>query len=69
MVGPEVVVQNDLEGPVQIREISFNGCHWPVLLSPGETTTPCRTQPGSDQVHFRKFDAQQFFNDVLTEIE
>ena len=69
LVGPEVVVQNDLEGPMQIREISYHGCQWPVLLSPGEATTPCTTWPGSDQIHFRKFDAQQYFNDVLAEIE
>jgi len=68
-VAPEVVVQNDLEGPVQIRELSYRGCRWPVLLSPGEATAPCAAQPGADRIHFRKFDAQQYFNDLLVELE
>jgi len=64
----EVVIENGLEAPVEIRELSFNGCLWPVLLAPGERTSPCSCPPGADRVHFKRFDAQAFVSGVLEEV-
>ncbi len=65
LLNPEVVVRNDLGAPVQIRELSFNGCVWPVLLAPGESTSPCACPPGVERVRFKRFDAQAYVNEIL----
>lgn len=69
LINPEVVVQNQLDTPVQIRDLSFNGCKWSVVLAYGESTSVCNCMPGSDRLHFKKFDAQSYFNKILEEIE
>jgi hypothetical protein len=68
LVNPEVSVQNDLGVPVQIRDISFNGCAWPVVLAPGEATSPCACPPGAERARFKKFDAQSYFNKILEDL-
>jgi hypothetical protein len=68
LVNPEVAVQNDLGTPVQIRDISFNGCLWPTVLAPGEATSPCGCTPATERVRFKKFDAQSYVNKVLDDL-
>lgn len=39
-----------------IKDPSFNGCRWNVVLAYGEATSPDRCLPGADRVHFQKLD-------------
>ncbi|MBU1238652.1 hypothetical protein KKF84_10745, partial [Myxococcota bacterium] len=39
-VYPEVVVINNTREDVILRNISFNGCRWDVVLAYGESTPP-----------------------------
>lgn len=57
---PEVVVVNNLREDVLIRNISFNGCQWDVMLAYGEATSPGSCLTGEDQVHFEKFTASTY---------
>ena len=57
---PEVVVVNELEDSVLVRNISFNGCKWDEMLAHEDATAPGRCLTGRDQVHFQKFDAAQY---------
>lgn len=52
----EIVVVNDIEERVLIRDVSFNGCLWSVVLAYGESTTPQRCAPGADRIRFEKLD-------------
>jgi hypothetical protein len=54
---PDVVVVNNTDERILIRDISFNGCLWNVVLSHGQSTAPQRCPPGSDRVHFKKLDS------------
>lgn len=63
-VYPEVVVVNTTREGFLIRNPSFNGCLWNTVLAYGESTSPQRCLPGSDRVHFKKFDASSY-NSVL----
>lgn len=69
LMQPEVVVQNDLPEPAQICCVSVSGCYWPEILAPGQATSPQRCLPGSDRVHFKRFDAQSYLNKVLEDFE
>lgn len=51
---PEVVVVNELDSSVLVREISFNGCKWDTVLAHGQTTDPQSCLAGDDHVHFQK---------------
>ncbi len=66
---PQVTVVNGLGEPVQIARISFSGCFWPDILAPDEATSPQRCLPGSDRVHFKRFDAQSYLNKALEDYE
>jgi len=57
---PEVVVVNTIDERVLVRDVSFNGCLWSGVLAYGEATSPQRCPPGSDRVHFKKFDAAKY---------
>ncbi len=69
MVQPEVVVINRLGEPVQIRDVSFKGCHWAAVLEPGQASPPCACQPGRGRVRFKLFDVQWFVNEVVDAAE
>jgi len=60
---PEVVVVNQTAETVQLRNVSFNGCVWEDVLAFGESTSPGRCLPGTDRVHFEKYDAAAYCRD------
>jgi len=66
---PEVAVCNLLGDPVQVTDISFQECFWPVILSPDECTSPCACHPGSGRARFRRFDVQWFVNEIIDSAE
>jgi len=53
---PEVVVTNDIAPGIILRNPSWNGCVWNVVLDYGEATVPKRCLPGEGRVHFAKLD-------------
>lgn len=55
---PVVAVRNgfDSASGVQVANIRFNGCVWPGVLAPGETTSFQVCLPGAGRVLFDKFD-------------
>ena len=53
---PEVVVVNLTAERIMLRNPSFSGAAWDVVLRYGEATPPQRCLAGSDRVHFQKFD-------------
>jgi len=57
---PEIVVVNMTSEHILIRNMSFNGCLWNTTLAYGKASSPKRCLPGSDRVHFEKFDAKQY---------
>jgi|GEM_PF-694101 hypothetical protein len=57
---PEVVIINKTAEHILIRNPSFNGCVWNVMLAYGETTSPGRCLEGTGKVHFQKFDAFEY---------
>jgi hypothetical protein len=57
---PEVVVANRTQNTILVKNASFNGCVWEVVLPNGTTTSPVRCLPGSDHVHFQKYDAAKY---------
>jgi len=57
---PEVVVVNNTEEHVLLRDVSFHGCLWSGVLAYGEATSPQRCPPGSDRVHFKKLDVARY---------
>lgn len=57
---PQVVIVNQLHEQIMIKNPSFNGCVWNVVLAYQETTSPERCLPGADHVHWQKFDALDF---------
>jgi hypothetical protein len=61
---PEVVVINRLGADVLVRNPTFSGCRWDVVLADGEATSPGRCLPGDDRVHFEKFDAGAWATDA-----
>jgi hypothetical protein len=68
-IEPEVAVCNHLGQPVQIANISYRTCYWPVILSEGECTSPCACRPGDGRVRFRLFDIQWFVNQAIEEAD
>ena len=57
---PEVVVTNNTEEYILIRNISFNGCKWDETLAFEETSSPGRCLPGSDRIHFQRFNPKNY---------
>lgn len=62
---PEVVIVNRTEDPMLLRNPSFSGCLWNVVLANGDATSPRRCLPGDDRVHFQRFDAEAYCQDRL----
>ncbi|MBD3393159.1 MAG: hypothetical protein GF418_13635 [Chitinivibrionales bacterium] len=62
MLEPEVVVVNKIDGQILVRNPSFNGAAWNVVLAYDEATSPQHCLPGSDRVHFEKFDPYSYCN-------
>lgn len=60
---PEVIVVNKTATHIQLRNLSFNGCLWNVVLPFGAATAPGRCLPGEDRIHFQKFDARAWADD------
>ncbi len=57
---PEVVVSNTIDEHILIRNISFNGCKWENMLAFEDSTSPGHCLPGSDRIHFQKFDPKKY---------
>lgn len=53
---PEVILVNRIEDRVLIKQLSFNGCLWDAELANGDATSVGRCLPGTDRIHFKKFD-------------
>jgi hypothetical protein len=60
VIDPEVVVINRIGEHILVRNPSFNGAVWDVVLKYNEATSPQRCLTGSDRVHFQKFDPYSF---------
>ncbi len=57
---PEVIIVNSTNEHVLVREISFNGCLWNRVLAFSEASSPQRCSPGTDSIHFQRFDAAKY---------
>ena len=57
---PEVVVKNNTDEHIMLRNLSFSGCKWETLLSFGDATSLDYCLPGEDKIHFEKFDAESY---------
>ena len=64
---PEVVVVNQLDEAILVRQVSFSGCLWPGVLSYGEATPPERCLPGTDRIHLQRFDAERYCADHVAD--
>ncbi|MBN2573215.1 MAG: hypothetical protein JXP73_01500 [Deltaproteobacteria bacterium] len=60
---PEVVVVNRTADTMLLRNPSFSGCIWPVVLANGDATSPGRCLPGDDRVHFKRLNAETYCQD------
>jgi hypothetical protein len=60
---PEVVVVNRTADTVLLKNPSFSGCIWPVVLANGSATSPGRCLPGDDHVHFQRLNAGAYCQD------
>lgn len=57
---PEIIIINDIDSQILVKDISFNGCLWNTVLPYGEATSPKRCFPGSDRIRFQRFDAEEY---------
>jgi hypothetical protein len=57
---PEVVIVNRTADTLLLRNPSFSGCVWNVVLANGDATSPKRCLPGDDRVHFQRLDAEAY---------
>jgi len=57
---PEVIVVNETEEHILLTDISMNGCFWGSILAKGDGTAPGRCLPGTDHIHFKKFDSHSY---------
>ena len=62
---PEVAITNTIDDRILIRNISFRGCKWDDMLAYEDTTGPRRCLPGSDHIHFQKFDPKAFCEEQI----
>ncbi len=60
LVYPEVVIANHTADTMLLKNPSFSGCVWNVVLANGDTTAPRRCLPGDDQVHFQRLNAEAY---------
>jgi hypothetical protein len=59
-VYPEIVVVNETNDFISLKNVSFSGCLWSEVLKMGDTTTVGQCLPGDDRIHFQKFDAAEY---------
>jgi hypothetical protein len=64
---PEVVVVNRTADTLLLRNPSFSGCVWHVVLANGAATSPRRCLPGGDRIHFQRLDAEAYCRDRLAD--
>jgi hypothetical protein len=57
---PEVIVINEIDESVLVREISYSGCLWDGVLAFGEASSPGRCLPGDGRVHFARLDSMSY---------
>ena len=57
---PEVVVVNQTDEHILIKNPSFNGCVWDGVFAFEDATPPGRCLAGEDRVHFQKHDAKSY---------
>ena len=57
---PEVMVINQTNDFVLLKNLSFNGCLWSEVLKMGDATPVGQCLPGDDRIHFQKFDAAEY---------
>lgn len=57
---PEIAIVNRTEDSALLKNASFNGCVWNVVLANGVATSPGRCLPGTDRVHFQVLDARAY---------
>ena len=57
---PEVIVVNEIDEAVLVREVSFNGCTWSEMLWYEDATSAGRCLPGKDHIHVQRFDAENY---------
>lgn len=62
---PEVLVVNEIDEAVLVRDASWNGCLWDEVLAFGETSSPGRCLPGEDRMHFVRLDATSYCRDQV----
>lgn len=61
---PELVIINNTAESILVRNPSFNGCRWNQVLALGQATTPGRCLPGTDRVHFEKYDVREQLDEL-----
>jgi hypothetical protein len=64
---PEVVIVNRTADTMLLKNPSFSGCLWSVVLANGDATSPRRCLPGGDHVHFQRFDAEAYCQDRIAD--
>ncbi len=57
---PQVVILHALGEEIAIKDVSFSGCLWAEVLAEGETSRVGECLPGTDHVHFKRFDGAKF---------
>jgi len=57
---PEVIVINEIDDEVLVKDISYSGCLWDEVLAFGEASSPGRCLSGEDRVHFARLDAASY---------
>ena len=62
---PEVVIVNRTADIMLLRNPSFSGCVWNVVLAIDDATSPKRCLPGDDRVHFQRLDAEAYCRDRI----
>ncbi len=62
---PEVVIVNSSADTMLLRNPSFSGCVWNIVLANGDATSPKRCLPGDDRVHFQRLNAEEYCRDRI----
>jgi len=57
---PEVAIINRTTDTMLLKNPSFSGCVWNVVLAHGSATSPRRCLPGDDHVHFQRLNAESY---------
>lgn len=60
---PEVIIVNRTTETMVLKDPSFSGCVWNLVLAHGDATSPKRCLPGDDRVHFQRLNAEAHCQD------